>query len=123
MENRGMTLAWIVVKDFEKGVQFYTEVLGLELISRADEYKWAELKGKDGAAIGIMEYSDPSPINAGENAVLTYSVSDIEKACDQLKEKGVNLLGEIQEVPGHVKLQLFKDLDGNLGQLAQKLDN
>jgi len=54
---------------------------------------------------------------------LTYSVNNIEKACDQLKEKGANLLGKIQEIPGHVKLQLFRDLDGNLGQLVQKLDN
>jgi len=39
MTNKGMSLAWIVVKDFEKGLKFYTEVLCLDLVSRADEYK------------------------------------------------------------------------------------
>lgn len=121
MTAEGMTLAWIVVNNFEEGIKFYTEVLGLKLLSQTPEYKWAELQGTDGAMVGICESCEHTPISAGGNAVLTYSVKDIEKSIEDLNAKGVELVGEMQEVPGHVKLQMFKDKDGNLGQLAQVL--
>ncbi|MEC7838997.1 MAG: VOC family protein [Chlamydiota bacterium] len=121
MKNQGMNLAWIVAEDFEQTLKFYTEVLGLKLISRTDEYKWAELEGEDGAMIGVAGKSDESPVMPGQNAVLTYTVENIEEATSELKEKGVELIGAIQEVPGHVKMQLFKDPNGTLGQLVQLL--
>lgn len=122
MELHGINLAWIVVKDFEKSVKFYTEVLGLKLLSKTPEYKWAELQGKDGAMMGIAEESEHSPLKAGSHAVLCYTVKNMEDAIEHLKNKGVKLLGELQVIPDHVKLQLFEDLDGNFGQLCELLE-
>lgn len=121
MKNKGMNLAWIVGKDFDKTIKFYTEVLGLTLLSRMDEYQWAELQGKDGAMIGVSVESEMCPLKAGQNAILTYTVDNIEEVRKEFLEKGVNLIGDIVEVPGHVKLQLFTDSDGNMSQLAQLL--
>jgi hypothetical protein len=39
-----------------------------------------------------------------------------------LIKKQVKMLGEMMEVPGHVKLQMFQDSDGNHFQLAQMLE-
>ncbi len=38
------------------------------------------------------------------------------------KEKGAKLVGEIGEVPGHVKMQTFLDPDGNMMQIVQELN-
>jgi len=121
MENKGMNLAWIVADDFEKTLTFYTDVLGLKILSRTDEYQWAELQGENGAMVGISAKSDECPLKPGKNAVLTYTVENIEAARKELVDKNVELIGKIQEIPEHVKLQLFKDPNGTIGQLAQLL--
>ncbi len=129
MKNKGMNLAWIMASDFQKSLKFYTEVLGLTLTSPVHpEFEWAELQGEDGAMIGLGGTScaesaekEATPHAPGKNAVLTFTVDDIEASRKELDEKGVKLLGDIQVIPGHVKMQLFCDPDGNLGQLVQLL--
>lgn len=123
MENKGMHLAWIASKDFNEAIKFYTEVLGLKLLSKNETFNWAELQGEEGVMVGLsgpsQDCSHESPLKPGQNAVLTFTVTNIEEAREELLKNGTELLGEIQEVPGHVKLQLFKDPSGNLCHLCQ----
>lgn len=123
MKPQGMFLAWIVVADIKEAIKFYTEVIGLTLAEFNEMYGWAELIGPAGARLGLAQECSTSEIKAGKNAVMTLSVADIEQAREDLKAKGVNLLGEIMEVPGIVKMQTFKDADGNMFQLCQMLEN
>ncbi len=121
-ETRGFHLAWITVSDFKKAKKFFTETLGLKLESEATEYGWMELDAGGGAKIGVGAESKEDPsMRAGQNAVITLSVDDIQKARAELGQKGVKLIGDIFEVPGHVKMQLFCDPDGNLFQLVEQL--
>jgi predicted enzyme related to lactoylglutathione lyase len=117
-----MDLAWVVVKDFKKAVQFYKEVMGLVLLQVDEQFGWAEFQGKDGGMrLGVSqmcEHSGP----AGQNAVVALTVDDIVKAKAELEKKGAKCVGEMQEVPGHVKLQMIVDNDGNQFQLAQLLN-
>lgn len=122
MKPQGMFLSWIVVKDIEKAITFYTEVVGLTLKEFHKEFKWAELSGPHGSMLGIGEESAECPMKAGINAVITVSVDDINDAIAHFIEKGATLVGEVIEIPGHVKMQTFKDGDGNTMQLVQKMD-
>ncbi|HEY4831705.1 MAG TPA: VOC family protein [Waddliaceae bacterium] len=122
MSIKGFHLAWIVVKDFKKAVKFYTEVVGLTIQNIDENYGWAELIGEDGAVLGISQQSEHNNIQAGQNAVVTLTVEDIVKAGAELAKKGMKMVGEIMEVPGHVKLQMCVDQDGNHFQLCQCLD-
>ncbi len=122
MKNKGMNLAWIVADDFDATLKFYTEVIGLKLLSRSEDFEWAELEGEGGAMLGLSGKSDECPLKPGMNSILTYSVENIEEAQKELKEKGVELMGDVQEVPGHVKLLLFKDVSGNMGQLVELIN-
>ena len=116
-------LAWIVVKDIKKAVQFYTEVVGLKLLKLHEEFGWAELQGPNGGAmLGIAQENDKDPIKAGNNACLTFTVENLEKSRDSFLQKGAKFLGEIIEIPGHVKLLTGVDADGNHFQLAQMLE-
>jgi predicted enzyme related to lactoylglutathione lyase len=117
-------LSWIVVSDLKKAKEFFTNIVGLKVLNVSEEFGWAELGGESGGAvIGLAEESPMMEgITAGNNAVITLTVEDADKATEALKKKGVELVGDMMEVPGHVKLQMFKDPDGNLLQIVEKLD-
>ncbi len=121
MKNIGINLSWIVVKDLTAAVKFYTEVAGFNLQELSEEYKWAELKGAEGSRLGIAEESSDNDIKAGSNTITAITVENINTAISFFKEKGVALIGDIMEVPGHVKIQTFADTDGNTMQIEQKL--
>lgn len=117
----GVEMVWIVVKDMDAAIKYYTEVLGLKLVERSDQHNWAELKGPSGIHIGLGSGEECCSVPAGGNGVICISVKDIVKARAHLEQQGAQLMGEIMEVPGHVKLQTLRDPSGNVLQLAQKL--
>lgn len=119
---KSIDLIWISVKDFDQAVKFYKEKLGLEQKDYNPEYKWAEFEGYNGGArLGICEYSEESPIAAGDNAVISFTVDDLDAASAFLKQEGVEFVGPVQEIPGHVKMQLVRDSSGNYMHLCQML--
>ncbi len=122
MHATSMDLVWIVVSDFKKALDFYTKVVGLEVMEVNESFGWAELEGKEGGArLGICKMQDNGEFKPGQNACMTFTVEDIEVAITNFKKCGANLSGEIQEVPGHVKMQMVIDNDGNQFQLVQVL--
>lgn len=121
MKVEGLQLVWIVVKDLEKALDFYTNVVGLTLKSHSSEYGWAELAGPNGASLGIAQENPAMSEKSGGNAIVTISVEDLDSARDHFLAKGANLVGQIEEVPGHVRMQTFLDADGNKMQIVQKL--
>ena len=120
---KGIKLSWIVVKDLQSAIQFYTEVVGLTLKSESPEYGWAELSGPEGSVLGIAQENPQEETKAGTNAVITITVDDLEAARSSFLQKGAKLVGEVMEVPGHVKMQTFQDADSNTMQLVELLDS
>lgn len=127
MSGKRLDLAWISVKDFKKAIKFYTEVVGLKIAEINEEWCWAELIGeKDGFRLGIGGECQPGeeencPVKPGQNAVITITVPNLEIEMNELQKKGVRFVGKIQEVPGHVKMQLVQDIDGNYLHFVEKL--
>ena len=118
---KSSNLSWIAVSDFKKARKFFTETLGLKELTCSEEYGWLELSGQEGGSmIGIAQAN--VELGAGKNAVITLTVDNLDTTVAEFKKKGVHLIGEIMEVPGHVKLQMFTDLDGNKFQLVESLD-
>lgn len=124
----GMTtsikLSWIVVRDLEKAIAFYTEVVGLKLLNVSPEYGWAELCGtsEGSSSLGLAASSCENQVPPGGNAVVTVTVPNLEKAKKAMAAKGARFLGDVLTVPGHVKLQTFQDQDGNTFQLVEELN-
>lgn len=125
MKTKSLGLAWIVVKDFKKAVKFYTEVVGLQLKEMHEEWGWAELGGHDsnGALLGIAVENPQaqSPIGPGQNAVLTFTVANLETAIAEMKKQKASIIGNEEVIPGHVKMQTVKDADGNIFQMVELL--
>lgn len=124
MNLKSMDLAWIVVNDIKKAIKFYTETVGLKLMEFNEQFGWAELAGTEGGArIGLAQKQAEGcdGVEPGQNAVVTFSVRSLDKAIEHLTKKDAKLIGKVQEVPGHVKLQTVCDTDGNRFQLAEVL--
>ncbi|MBM3198073.1 MAG: VOC family protein [Chlamydiae bacterium] len=118
---QGIHLSWIVVKDLQAAITFYTKIVGLTLLEQNPEFGWAELSGPSGSRLGIAQESSMSEIKKGSNAIMTITVDNIEQACEEFQKQGGKLVGEMMEVPGHVKIQSFIDADHNTMQFVQVL--
>jgi lactoylglutathione lyase len=117
------------VGDLEKSIEFYTEVLGMNLIRRSDneQYKYTLAfvgygDEKDGAVIeltfnwGVEEYE-----HGGAFGHIAIETNDIYQTCDMIKAKG----GQVTREPGPVKggttvIAFVKDPDGYSIELINK---
>lgn len=121
MEPQGIYMTWVTVKDFDKAKEFYTKTLGMTLQADSPEYQWAEVTAGNGVSIGISGCSENNPIQPGGNAVVCINVEDIVATKNELEAAGVRILGDITEVPGHVKMILIQDPSGNHFNIVQML--
>ncbi len=119
MSIKKIGLSAITVSDIKKSSKFFSDI-GLKVKSNHPEFGWCEFTGLDDGNILGVGQSDGS-MKPGTNAVVSLTVQDIVKSKADLESKGVKFISEIMEVPGEVKLVLFKDLDGNVFYLAQEL--
>lgn len=111
-------LSWIIVSDLNKAKEFYTSI-GLKVLEFKPEYKWMELGTIEGNyRIGVAEEKEP-----GANAIIVFTVENIEEEIKNLKNKNVNFLDDIIEIPGNAKMITFIDNDNNKFQLYQNLKN
>ncbi|MDQ1306252.1 MAG: glyoxylase family protein [Actinomycetota bacterium] len=104
------------VADVEVSATWYESKLGMAPDHRFDAPHWRQfnLNGVVGAAVGL---SQDQPVGNG-GSVVTFVVSSIERARDELMKEGITV-GPIEN-PGHgVQLALFQDLDGNNLALRQ----
>ena len=121
MQVNGLMLGWIVVKNLDESIEFYKSVCGLKLDQYTPEMGWAEMSGNDGMTLGIAQENDQLQFKAGGNTIMCINVGDIDVAVEHYKAQGATLLGDIIEVPGHVKMQSFIDKDGNTFQIVSKI--
>jgi len=95
------------VSDLERAVRFYSDVLGLTLLSK-DVVARFDI---DGVLFELVPNTDPKRLPGGGNARLCLCVDDMAKTLEELKIKGV-LTSEAQAKSAGV-LSSFQDLDGN----------
>ena len=112
-----ITLA-LSVRDRHASAQWYTEMLGFELLYHADEAGWSELQTKTpGVTLGLGEQTEPSP----GNTVPVFGIADIASARAALEAAGVGFDGPTETIEGMVSTATFYDPDGNALMLAQDL--
>jgi len=121
MSIKSFDLAWITVDDLKAAVKFYTDVVGFQLKEMNEQWGWAELQGESGMRLGIGVCNDSSDVKPGQNAVPTFTVTDLDKSKADMIQKGAVCLGDVMEVPGHVRMQTVQDPNGNKFQIVQVL--
>jgi predicted enzyme related to lactoylglutathione lyase len=118
LQFRGDLTCSIDVGDLAKGVAWYRDVLGFDVLYEMKEMSWAELQTEvPGVTVGL---NGSAPGMEG-GATLVFGVKDIEAAKQILVERKVELKGDIQTIPDMVKLLVFKDPFGNKLMFSQNL--
>lgn len=124
MQVKEIRLCWIVVKNIREALNYYKDVVGLKLVEFSEEHGWAELEGFEGGQrLGIAQESPQEGFKAGQNAVVTFTVANLEESKQAMAKKGATCVGDIVEVPGHIKMQTLVDQDGNHFQICEMLSS
>ncbi|KTE37529.1 MULTISPECIES: VOC family protein [unclassified Sphingopyxis] len=105
------------VKDMDASIAWYERVMLCTLLYRVDEIRWCEMATPmKGVNIGFSEVEN---VVQGGGATNVFEVEDIEAAKAHLDAEGVRQDGDIQHIPGLVKLLTFYDPDGNSFMFSQ----
>lgn len=105
------------VASIDASIAWYERVMQCDLLYRADEIGWCELKTPmAGVNIGL---SQVETVVQGGGATNVFEVADIDAAKAHLDAEGVRQDGDIQHIPGLVKLITFYDPDGNAFMFSQ----
>ena len=112
----GIATVWLPVTDMHRALEFYGDVLGLDVEQQEDD--WSMVVAGH-VRIGLNGHESP----AGEGgAVIAFGVSDeLEDAVEQLRAEGVEIAGDVTEHPWG-RVASFHDPDGNELQLYEPAD-
>lgn len=107
----------IGVSDIDASISWFEEVLGFNLLYKADEIAWAEMS--TGVGVVNLGLGQVEKVTEGGGATPVWGVTDITASREHLEQHGVKLDGDIQHIPGLVKLLTFYDPDGNTMMLFE----
>lgn len=107
------------VSDLEHAIEWYKDVLGLDLVYKLDQYGWCEMAtATKHVTIGLGQTEEVKP----GSTTPTFGVLDIGAARKHLESKDVRFDGDTYEIEGMVKLATFYDPDGNSYMLAESME-
>ncbi len=111
----------IVVRDFDRAVRFYRDVLGLPLLFQAPP----GLAFFDCGGVRLMLTLPEGPEEGRGTSILYYVVDDIQAAHAALAARGaafVNAPGLIARMPDHeLWMAALRDSEGNLLELMSEV--
>jgi lactoylglutathione lyase len=108
-------LVMLVVKDLNRSVAFYRDVIGMKVKFQAPE--WATLDA-GGVELGLHPESEHLHVKPSESFGFGFYVNDIERVHQELKNKNVHFILPPKE-ENFGWLALFSDPDGYHIQLCQ----
>jgi catechol 2,3-dioxygenase-like lactoylglutathione lyase family enzyme len=110
-----MPRVWYLVRDFDRGREFYKQMLGFDETFVDWDDRWAKLERGE-MRIAIAE-GEPNP----DGGVATVDVADVKAEAERLRDADVNV-GVVLDLAGQMRLVDVYDPDGNRVQLAQPID-
>lgn len=110
-----LALFMVVVKDMDRSIAFYRDVLGLKLLFQTPG--WSSLSAGN-VEIGLHSESEHLKVRPTESAQIGFYVDDIAGAITHLKTHGARVLMPPKE-EDFGTLSVFTDPDGYHIQLCQ----
>ena len=107
----------IPVRDIPKSIEWFTEVLGLELIWHSEEAGMAQLNLPSGQMIFLNKTDDDTQanftVNGKQHNVIGFQTADMEKLYNHLKLHHVATEPVVDDGEGNLFVNFF-EIDGNL---------
>lgn len=121
-----MKFCWatILVSNMEKSLDFYRNILGLDLVRRTSPNPDMELAflGKGETQIELICHQGNPITPFSQNISLGFSLPSLEDFIQEMKNTGICLFsGPFQPNP-HIRFAYIKDPDGLKIQLVQHMD-
>lgn len=113
----------LLVKDFDKSLDFYKNILGLKVNST--EGKFADFK-LEGTSLAIFEKKAATAMfpeehmGQGGGIILAFQVKDVQKTCDKLRSKDVKIFEGPKTTEWGQTVAYFKDPDENIWEVSAK---
>lgn len=118
LELRWPVWIGIVCENLAEQRRFYRDVLGLRELKAGADWVWFDFEGK------LLELlaKAPAPQYDRRRVSFAFDVDDIRSARSELIGRGVEPLTEIEGGPESLQYwAYFKDAEGNLFELVQRL--
>jgi catechol 2,3-dioxygenase-like lactoylglutathione lyase family enzyme len=105
---------WYLVRDFDRGRDFYKRLLGFEETFVDWDDRWSKLE-RGSMRIALAE-GEPT-LSGGVAAI---DVEDVKAQAERLRDEGVEV-GTVLDLAGEMRLVDVFDPDGNRVQLTQDI--
>jgi len=119
-----MKFCWstLRVNNMDESIQFYTEIVGLEVENRfqAGPVEIAFL-GKGETKIELIFDGGGRDINAGQDISWGFEVESLDQVLALVKEKGIQIEGEPIQPNQHVRFFFVKDPNGMRIQFVEHM--
>jgi len=115
----------ITVRNLEKSVRFYTEVIKLHELQRFSPHKGINivfLKDEENGKIELIEYEQMKETDVSDKASVVsigFAVEDLDAAMKMLIEKNIEIIRGPIHTPSGAKFVFIKDPDGVEIELIQ----
>jgi predicted enzyme related to lactoylglutathione lyase len=111
----------IPVKDFDRGVQFYKEILNLPLLFSTGNLAFFDCNG-----VRLLLSINENEQFPDRSSVLYFQVADIKQAYEELLEKGVTFIDEPHFIAkiGNTEtwMSFLNDTEGNIHALMSEIE-
>lgn len=111
----------VPVKDFDRGVQFYKELLNLPLLFNTGSLAFFDCNG-----VRLLLSINENEQFPDRSSVLYFQVVDIKQAYEELLEKGVTFIDEPHFIAkiGNTEtwMSFFNDTEGNIHALMSEVE-
>jgi catechol 2,3-dioxygenase-like lactoylglutathione lyase family enzyme len=114
----------LFVEDLEAAKRFYREVFELPVAFEDDSstvFRFGETLVnllKTSEAPGLVEPATVATRDAGVRFQFTLGVNDVDAMCEELKERGVDLLNGPMDRPWGIRTASFRDPGGHIWEIA-----
>jgi catechol 2,3-dioxygenase-like lactoylglutathione lyase family enzyme len=109
--------------DLDASIRFYTEVLGLQLAFKYQDFYAGICAGEHTFHLKLVDDSDPSIAHVREDGHvhLYIEVAGVVAAAAELKAKGVTLCRDVHETPWQTREIVLEDDQGHTIYLFENL--
>lgn len=117
MAVKGIRNTYYVVKDMERTVAFYRDLVGLTLRFQ-DGARWAQFDV--GGATLAFGNAEEGAVPPGDGAMVTLEVDDLDAMARALGDRRVEVVRQIRDMGPHGRTMAIRDPEGNVVQLYQR---
>ena len=120
----GIVAITLFVEDLEAAKRFYRDVFQLPVVFEDDNstvFKFGETVInllKTSEAPGLVEPATVATPDAGVRFQFTLDVDDVDAKCEELKQRGVELLNGPMNRPWGIRTASFRDPGGHIWEIA-----